>query len=58
MGAGRPIKDPATGRVLRRVTTAVGTLKITSADETSAVGTLAGGPAQVGDCVGSCPGQH
>ena len=52
---GREIKDPATGRVLRRTTTAVGKLKITSADETSAVGTLSGGPSQVGDCVGSCP---
>jgi curli biogenesis system outer membrane secretion channel CsgG len=53
--AGREIKDPATGRVLRRMTTPVGKLKITSADETSASGTLTGGPSQVGDCVGSCP---
>jgi hypothetical protein len=52
---GREIKDPATGRVLRRTTTPVGKLKITSADETSAVGTLSGGTSQVGDCVGSCP---
>lgn len=52
---GREIKDPATGRVLRRVTTSVGKLKITSADESSAQGTLSGGPARVGDCVGSCP---
>jgi curli biogenesis system outer membrane secretion channel CsgG len=52
---GREIKDPATGRVLRRVTTSVGKLKITSADETSAVGTLTGGAGRVGDCVGSCP---
>jgi curli biogenesis system outer membrane secretion channel CsgG len=52
---GREIKDPATGRVLRRVTTAVGKLKITQADEGSATGTLTGGPAKVGDCVGSCP---
>ena len=52
---GREIKDPATGRVLRRTTTPVGKIKITSADETSAVGTLSGGPSQVGDCVGSCP---
>jgi curli biogenesis system outer membrane secretion channel CsgG len=52
---GREIKDPATGRVLRRVTTAVGTLKVTSADETSATGTLTGGPGHVGDCVGTCP---
>jgi curli biogenesis system outer membrane secretion channel CsgG len=52
---GREIRDPATGRVLRRTTTPVGKIKITSADETSAVGTLTGGPALVGDCVGTCP---
>jgi curli biogenesis system outer membrane secretion channel CsgG len=52
---GREIRDPATGRVLRRTTTPVGKIKITSADEASAVGTLTGGPAQVGDCVGTCP---
>jgi curli biogenesis system outer membrane secretion channel CsgG len=52
---GREIKDPATGRVLRRTTTPVGKLKITSADEASATGTLSGGPARVGDCVGTCP---
>jgi hypothetical protein len=52
---GREIKDPATGRVLRRMTTPVGKVKVTSADESSAMGTLTGGPGQVGDCVGSCP---
>jgi curli biogenesis system outer membrane secretion channel CsgG len=52
---GREIKDPATGRVLRRMTSPVGTITITSADEGSAVGTMSGGPARVGDCVGSCP---
>jgi curli biogenesis system outer membrane secretion channel CsgG len=52
---GREIKDPATGRVLRRTTTPVGKIKITSADEASATGTLSGGPAKVGDCVGTCP---
>lgn len=52
---GREIKDPATGRVLRRMTTPVGKIKITSADEASAVGTLTGGPGHVGDCVGTCP---
>ena len=52
---GREIKDPATGRVLRRLTTAVGKLKITQADDESASGTLTGGPARVGDCVGACP---
>jgi curli biogenesis system outer membrane secretion channel CsgG len=52
---GREIKDPATGNVLRRETTPVGKIKITSADERSSTGTLTGGPAQVGDCVGTCP---
>ena len=58
MRPGREVRDPATGRVLRRITTRVGTLKITSADEQSATGTLTGGPAQVGDCVGACPGSN
>ncbi len=52
---GREVRDPATGRVLRRITTSVGKLKITSADATTATGMLTGGPARVGDCVGSCP---
>ena len=56
MRPGREVRDPATGRVLRRITTRVGTLKITSADEQSATGTMTGGPAMVGDCVGACPG--
>ena len=55
MRPGREVRDPATGRVLRRITTRVGTLKITSAEEQSATGTLTGGPAQLGDCVGACP---
>jgi curli biogenesis system outer membrane secretion channel CsgG len=52
---GREIKDPATGRVIRRVTTPVGTLKITQVAPDYSVGQLTGGPAQAGDCVGSCP---
>lgn len=52
---GREIRDPATGNVLRRTTTSVGRIKITSADEGSATGTLTGDPAHVGDCVGTCP---
>lgn len=52
---GREIKDPATGNVLRRVTTPVGKIKITSADVNSATGTLTGDLASVGDCVGACP---
>jgi curli biogenesis system outer membrane secretion channel CsgG len=52
---GREIKDPATGNVLRRTTTPVGKIKITSVVEASAVGTLTGLAALVGDCVGACP---
>ncbi|MDP3909942.1 MAG: CsgG/HfaB family protein [Gemmatimonadales bacterium] len=52
---GREIRDPASGRVLRRMTEKVGKVKITSADEGSAVGTVTGAPVRVGDCVGSCP---
>jgi len=52
---GREIKDPATGNVLRRETAPVGKIKISSADERSATGTLTGDTAHVGDCVGACP---
>jgi len=52
---GREIKDPNTGRVIRRVTTPVGTLKITQVSPDFSVGQLTGGPAKPGDCVGSCP---
>ncbi len=52
---GREIKDPATGRVIRRVTTPVGTLTITEVGPDYAVGQVSGGPAKAGDCVGTCP---
>jgi curli biogenesis system outer membrane secretion channel CsgG len=52
---GREIRDPASGRVLRRMTEKVGKVKITQADEQSAVGTVSGAPVRVGDCVGTCP---
>ena len=52
---GREVRDPASGRVIRRMTAPVGKVKITSADGESAVGVMTGGPARVGDCVGSCP---
>lgn len=49
---GREIKDPATGRVIRRVEDTLGTLTITEADEESAVGTFSGAmPPKVGDTV-------
>ena len=52
---GREIRDPGTGKLLRRATTPVGKIKITSADEGSATGMLTGDLAHVGDCVGACP---
>lgn len=49
---GREIKDPATGKVIRRVETQVGTVTITSVDAGSSEGTFAGdGAVQVGDHV-------
>ena len=48
----REVKDPTSGKVLRSVVDAVGTLKITEVDEASAVGKFTGaGPAKVGDTV-------
>jgi len=48
--AGRQIKDPATGKVLRSIDTDLGTVKITSVDASSAVGTFTGtGTVAVGD---------
>jgi curli biogenesis system outer membrane secretion channel CsgG len=52
--AGREIRDPATGKVLRRVDSALGNVSITQVDEGSAVGTYTGaGKVQVGDAVRS-----
>lgn len=49
---GREIRDPATGKVIRRVEDALGTVTITEADEQSAVGKYSGtGPVKVGDHV-------
>lgn len=48
----REIKDPATGRVIRKIEETLGTLTITEADEESAVGTFTGAtPPKVGDTV-------
>lgn len=50
----REIKDPATGRVLRKITQSVGEVTITEADGGSSVGVFTGAsPAQVGDMVTS-----
>ena len=50
----REIKDPATGKVLRKITETIGEVTITEADEASSVGAFSGAsPAQVGDTVTS-----
>jgi hypothetical protein len=49
---GREIRDPATGKVLRRVDSALGSVAITQVDDGSSVGTYTGaGQVQVGDTV-------
>jgi curli biogenesis system outer membrane secretion channel CsgG len=50
---GREIRDPATGKVLRRVDTALGTISITEVEDDSSVGTFtgSGGTVAVGDMV-------
>ena len=49
----RTIHDPATGKVLRRLSEKVGEVTITEVDEASAVGTFSGaGAAKVGDSIG------
>ena len=49
----RVVRDPATGKALRSVGDAIGSLTITEVDEGSAVGKFSGsgGPAKVGDAV-------
>ena len=52
----REIKDPTTGKVLRRIADKVGVVTITEVDETSSIGTFKGDtPAKVGDAVSSAP---
>jgi curli biogenesis system outer membrane secretion channel CsgG len=49
---GREIRDPATGKVIRRVEDRLGDITITEVDEASAVGTYSGtGAVKVGDSV-------
>ena len=49
---GREIRDPATGKVLRRIEESVGTVTVTEIEETSAVGKFSGtGKPQVKDTV-------
>ncbi len=48
----REVRDPASGKVIRAITESLGSVKITEADEASAVGTFSGGAApKVGDVV-------
>jgi len=48
----REIKDPATGKVIRRMTAPVGVIKITDVDDQSAVGSVVSGTGfKVGDSV-------
>jgi curli biogenesis system outer membrane secretion channel CsgG len=50
----REVKDPVSGKVLRRIEETLGEVTITEVDATSAVGTYAGAtPPQVGDTVGN-----
>jgi curli biogenesis system outer membrane secretion channel CsgG len=49
----RTVKDPVTGKVLKQVTSLIGTIKIVEVDATSATGVVTGGPAKVGDVVKS-----
>jgi curli biogenesis system outer membrane secretion channel CsgG len=49
---GREIRDPATGKIIRRVEDRLGDITITEVDESSAVGTFSGtGTVKVGDSV-------
>jgi curli biogenesis system outer membrane secretion channel CsgG len=51
---GREIKDPATGQVIRRMTSPVGVIKITEVDDQSSVGSVVSGTGfKVGDSVKS-----
>jgi curli biogenesis system outer membrane secretion channel CsgG len=51
---GREIRDPASGKVIRRMEETIGEITITEADDASAVGTFSGtGPVKVGDAVKS-----
>jgi curli biogenesis system outer membrane secretion channel CsgG len=49
--AGKEIRDPATGKVLKRMETRLGDVTITEADETTSTGTYTGAPPKVSDVV-------
>lgn len=48
----REVRDPASGKVIRAITSAVGDVTITEADASSSVGTFSGaGKPKIGDVV-------
>jgi curli biogenesis system outer membrane secretion channel CsgG len=47
----RPIRDPATGKVIRNIEDKLGEVVITEVDESSSTGRYSGSPAKVGDTV-------
>lgn len=48
----RTVKDPATGKVIKTITSKMGTATVTEVDEASATATFSGaGPAKIGDAV-------
>ena len=50
----REVKDPSTGRVIRRVTSPVGSIRVTEVDEESSVASVVSGDGfKVGDAVGA-----
>jgi hypothetical protein len=50
---GREVRDPATGKVIRRIEDSLGTMTVTEVDAQSAVGKFSGsGQPKVGDTVG------
>jgi hypothetical protein len=54
--ASREVRDPVTGKVIRRIEENIGEVAITEVDENSSVGTYTGSiPAKIGDRVSSTP---
>ena len=48
----REIKDPYTGRVIRRMTTAIGVIRLTDVDAVSSIGAIvSGSDFKIGDTV-------
>ena len=49
----RTVKDPATGKVIKTITSKMGTATITEVDADSATANYTGAPAKVGDAAKS-----